>query len=158
MVFREFIKHTFQFLVEAVLYIISCIFCWGMVEGKEQYCVEVSNRFAALEDLDAEVDINSAWKMIRGNINISAKDSLGYYFELKKHKPWFDEGCSKLLDQRKLTKLQWSQDPSGITGDNLNNVRREASRHFRNIKREYLKDKLNELATSSKYKNIKRPG
>jgi hypothetical protein len=29
------------------------------VEGKEQYCVEVSNRFAALEDLDAEVEINS---------------------------------------------------------------------------------------------------
>jgi hypothetical protein len=31
------------------------------VEGKEQYRVEVSKRFAALEDLDAEVEINSAW-------------------------------------------------------------------------------------------------
>jgi hypothetical protein len=30
------------------------------VEGKEQYRVEVSNRFAALEDLDAELEINSA--------------------------------------------------------------------------------------------------
>jgi hypothetical protein len=34
------------------------------VEGKEQYRVEVSNRFAALEDLDSEVDINSAWEAI----------------------------------------------------------------------------------------------
>jgi hypothetical protein len=59
------------------------------VEGKEQYRVEVSNRFAALEDLDAEVEINSAWGMIRENIEISAKESLGYC-ELKKHKPWFD--------------------------------------------------------------------
>jgi hypothetical protein len=32
------------------------------------------------------------------NINISAKESLDYY-ELKKHKPCFDKGCSKLLDQ-----------------------------------------------------------
>jgi hypothetical protein len=32
------------------------------VEGKEQYHVEISNRFAALENLDAEVDINRAWK------------------------------------------------------------------------------------------------
>jgi hypothetical protein len=32
------------------------------VEGK--FRVEVSNRFAALEDLDAEVDINSAWETI----------------------------------------------------------------------------------------------
>jgi hypothetical protein len=30
------------------------------VEGKEQYRVEVSNRFAALDDLDAEMEINSA--------------------------------------------------------------------------------------------------
>jgi hypothetical protein len=29
------------------------------VEGKEKYHVEVSNRFAALEDLDAEVEINT---------------------------------------------------------------------------------------------------
>jgi hypothetical protein len=35
------------------------------VGSKEQYCVEVSNRFAALEDLDAEVDINSAWETVR---------------------------------------------------------------------------------------------
>jgi hypothetical protein len=28
------------------------------LEGKEQYRVEISNRFAALENLDTEVDIN----------------------------------------------------------------------------------------------------
>jgi hypothetical protein len=49
-------------------------------KGKEQYHVEISNGFASLET-------------IRENINISAKESLGYY-ELKKHKPCFDEGCS----------------------------------------------------------------
>jgi hypothetical protein len=43
------------------------------VEGKEQFHVEVSNRFAALEDPDAEVEINSDWEMIRENIKISAK-------------------------------------------------------------------------------------
>jgi hypothetical protein len=34
-------------------------------------------------------------------------------------------------------------------------VRREASRYFRNKKREYLKDKINELATNSKNKKIR---
>jgi hypothetical protein len=62
------------------------------VEGKEQYRVEVSNRFATLEDLDAEVGINSAWEIIRENIKISAKESLGYC-ELNKYKPWFDQAC-----------------------------------------------------------------
>jgi hypothetical protein len=74
------------------------------VEDKEQYRVEVSNKFAAVEDLDKEVEINSAWEMIRENIKISAKESLDYC-ELKKHKPWFDETCSNLVDQRKQAKL-----------------------------------------------------
>jgi cell division septum initiation protein DivIVA len=43
--------------------------------------------------------------------------------------------------------LQWLQVPNETNGDNLNNVRREASRYFRNKKREYLKDRINELET-----------
>jgi hypothetical protein len=61
------------------------------VERIGKYHVEVSNRFATLEDLDAEVEINSAWETIRGNIKIQSKGSLSFY-ELK-CKPRF-EGCS----------------------------------------------------------------
>jgi hypothetical protein len=88
------------------------------------------------------------------NMKISAKESLGYC-ELKKHRPWFDEGCPELLDQKKEAKLQWLQDLSEINMDNLNNERREARRFFRNKKREYLKGKIIELATNSKNKNIR---
>jgi hypothetical protein len=61
------------------------------VEGKEKYRVEVSNRFAALEDLDAVVEINTLLEKIRENITISVKENLGYY-ELKQHKSWLVEG------------------------------------------------------------------
>jgi hypothetical protein len=59
------------------------------------------------------------------------------------------------LDQRKQAKSQWLKDPSEVNGDNLNNKRHEASRRFRNKKREYLEDKINELATNNKTKNIR---
>jgi hypothetical protein len=68
-----------------------------------------------LENLDGEVDINRDRETIRKDIKISVKENLGYY-ELKKYKPWFDEGCSKLLDLKKQAKLQWLQDPSEIKG------------------------------------------
>jgi hypothetical protein len=42
-----------------------------------------------------------------------------------------------------------------MNGDNLKNLRLEASRYFRNIKREYLKDKINVFATNSENKNIR---
>jgi hypothetical protein len=59
----------------------------------------------------------------------------------------FDEECLGFLDQRKGAKMLWLQDPSLSNIDNLINVRREASRHFKNKKKEYLKAKINELLT-----------
>ena len=57
-------------------------------------------------------------------------------------KPRFDKECLDFLDWRKQAKMQWTQDPSRSTVDNLNNVRRDVSRHFRNKKKEYLKAKI----------------
>ena len=51
--------------------------------------------------------------------------------------------------------MQWVQDPSQSNVDNLNNVRHEASRHFRNKKKAYLKAKTAELEINSKIKNIR---
>jgi hypothetical protein len=124
------------------------------VEDKEKYCAEVSNSFTTLEDLGTEMDIDSALETIKANITISAKESIDYH-ELKEPWPWFDNGGSNLLDQRKQAKLHWLQDPTEINVDNLNNVRCETSRHFRNKKREHLKDKINELATNNKNMNIR---
>jgi hypothetical protein len=41
---------------------------------------------------------------------------------LKYNKPSFDDESSKLIDQRKQAKLQWLQNPSQISGDNLKNL------------------------------------
>ena len=41
--------------------------------------------------------------------------------------------------------MHWIQDPSQSNVDNMNNVRRNASRHFRNKKKAYLKLKLRNL-------------
>jgi hypothetical protein len=106
-----------------------------------------------VENLEDSGVINRSWDNIRENIKISAQESLGYCGS-KHRKPWFDEGCSKLVDQWKQAKPQWLQDPSEVNKCVLNSARREGSRHFRNKKREYLKDKINELESNSKNKNI----
>jgi hypothetical protein len=46
------------------------------------------------------------------------------------------------------------RDPSEQNEGNLSIVQQEASRHFRNKKREYLKDKINEIEPNSKNKKI----
>jgi hypothetical protein len=44
------------------------------IQDEEKFCVGASKRFAALEDLVAQMEINSAWETIRENINISFKE------------------------------------------------------------------------------------
>jgi hypothetical protein len=121
---------------------------------REQYQITIRNNLTALENLEESGDINRAWDNIREKMKISAQESLGYC-ESKHRKPWFDEECSQLVVRMKEAKLQWLQDPSEANEDNLSDVTREASRYFRNKKREYLKDKINKLESNSKNKNIR---
>jgi hypothetical protein len=51
--------------------------------------------------------------------------------------------------------LQWLHDLNETDEDNLNNVRCETSRYFKNNNWEYLKNKINEHASNSKNKNIR---
>jgi hypothetical protein len=60
------------------------------LEVGKQYQIEISNRFAALENLSYSEDVNRTWENIKENIKTSATHSLGLH-ELKHHKPWFDE-------------------------------------------------------------------
>jgi len=50
--------------------------------------------------------------------------------------------------------MQWLRYPNKSYVNNLNTVRYEASRHFRNKKNKYLKGESDELETTSKNKNI----
>jgi len=52
--------------------------------------------------------------------------------------------------------MQGLQDPNQSCVDNLNNVRRKASRHFRNKRKEYPKAKIYVLGTNSKIKIYQR--
>jgi hypothetical protein len=119
---------------------------------KDQYRVTTRNKFAPLENSEDSGDINRAWNNIRENIKILAQESLGYC-QSNHCKPWFDEEYSKLVDGMKQAKVQWLQDPSEANEYNLSDIRQEASRHFRNKEREYLKDRINELESNSQNKN-----
>jgi hypothetical protein len=52
------------------------------------------------------------------------------------------------VSKQAMQKLQWLQNTSQTNGDNLNNLRHETSRTFRNKKRVYLKEKMNRLGTN----------
>ena len=56
------------------------------LEVRKQYQIDITNRYAALENLNE--DINRTSENIKENIKTSAKESLVVH-EWKQHKPWF---------------------------------------------------------------------
>ena len=54
------------------------------LEVRKPYQIVITNRFAALENLRDDEDINWSWESIQGNIKISTKDSLDLQ-ELLRH-------------------------------------------------------------------------
>jgi len=49
------------------------------LEVRKQYQIQISNRFAALENLIDDKDINRTWENIKENIKTSEKESLGLH-------------------------------------------------------------------------------
>ena len=107
---------------------------------KEKYQIEITNRFAALENLNVDEDVNRIWENITENNKTAVKESLGLQ-EWKHHKPWFHKECVDFLDQRKQAKMQWVQDLGRGNVDNLNNIRRDTGRQFR--KKEGISERKN---------------
>jgi hypothetical protein len=60
------------------------------LEVRKQYQIQITNRFAPLEKLNNDGDINRAWENIKEGIQTSAREGLGLH-ESKQHKPRFDE-------------------------------------------------------------------
>jgi hypothetical protein len=61
----------------------------------------------------------------------------------------------RIIRSKEKAKLQWLQISGKINEDSLNNIRREANRHFINKKIKYMKSRTKDLATHSKNKNIR---
>ena len=58
------------------------------LEVRKQYQIKISNRFAAIKNLNDSKEIYRVWDNINENIKTSAKRSLGLH-ELKQHNLWF---------------------------------------------------------------------
>jgi hypothetical protein len=84
--------------------------------------------------------------MIRYSVKLSAKKNLGFY-KLRQHKPLFDKECSRTIRSKEASKMSMVTGSTQVNGDNLNNVRHEASKHVRNKMQKHMKEKISDLKT-----------
>ncbi|PSN39681.1 hypothetical protein C0J52_14417 [Blattella germanica] len=79
---------------------------------------------------------NWEWETIRDTIKLSASESVG-------------------LLKKRQTKMNWMRERNEQNSEQLCSIRRETTRFLKNKKREYLKEKINDLEINAKNRNIR---
>lgn len=102
----------------------------------------MSNRFAVLEEESKgeEDDVENMWV----NLKSAVKESAAKIFKKKRkqNKPWFNENCRKLVEQRREAKQKLLLHETYDTREQYNNINREVTRFLRSEKRKYIKNLL----------------
>jgi hypothetical protein len=73
-----------------------------------------------------------------GYLGLMEKVRYGKNYYYKKSEEGYIREAGVLTIKILAVYEKYSQDPSELNGDNMNSIRCEPSRHFRNKKREYL--------------------
>jgi hypothetical protein len=77
--------------------------------------VEIKNRFAALVNLDDQMDINRVGKLLQ-NFKISEKQNLRCY-GLRKHNPRFNKESYKIFKSKERSQISADMKPAGLGGE-----------------------------------------
>ena len=90
------------------------------MKTRKEYQIDVANRFSVLEGLEIS-SVDDTCVKIRDSIKASATEEVGI-LKTSRNKPWFDEECSELANNRKQKKLLWLQNQNNQTAEEFSNV------------------------------------
>ena len=82
--------------------------------------------------------MNKMWEAIRDTVKGAAKERVGE-MKRQKNKPWFDDECLKLHEERKQARQRWLGNKNEANTNNYSNAKRNATRGFR-IKKARISD------------------
>ncbi|PSN35187.1 hypothetical protein C0J52_22574 [Blattella germanica] len=122
-------------------------------EVRLEYQIKITNRFETLECSEENMATRE-WESIRDTIKLSASESIGI-LKKRQSRKWFDDECVDMVHKRKLAKMNWMREPNEQNSEQLCSIRRETTRFLKNKKREYLKEKINDLEINAKNRNIR---
>lgn len=84
-----------------------------------------------------EKNLNNEWKSIVETVKKNTEEVCGKK-ERHERKPWFDNDCRNIIDQRKSAKENWMQSQSQQNRFEYNELNRETKKLLRKKKREWL--------------------
>jgi hypothetical protein len=79
------------------------------------------------DDINNETDVNKMWETISDTVKSTAKERVGVR-KRQRNKPWFDDECLKLHEERKEARQQWLNNNTEASSNQYNNAKRKATR------------------------------
>ena len=125
---------------------------------KQEYTIEINNKFEILENLDDEdsMDINEKW----GNIKTIIKETKQQLTEKDKgtetlKNKWYDEECKFSIEEMKKAREEWlTKGRREKEEQEYHNKRKEAHKIIRNKKKTYMKKVIESI--DQKHNNTRK--
>ncbi|XP_027849768.1 uncharacterized protein LOC114129281 [Aphis gossypii] len=109
----------------------------------ERFKYQMYEKIRRIEDTDINDSIDAKWKKIKDIIKVVAESEIGKVKSVRK--PWFNDVCEDALNRRKEARNQWLNDQHNREKEIVyKECQKSASRVFRNEKRKYTQNLLEE--------------
>ena len=119
---------------------------------KAQYEEHLENNLRVKDMEDTE--INKAWDKIKKEIVEAAERYIGQ----KKQQPrneWWNTECENIVKKKGIARAKWIRTESKEDKESYQRKRKEANKLIREVKREWMNEKLNAIENERKNKNTK---
>ena len=118
-------------------------------EMRQQYSIEVSNRFASLPDTE---NIEERWESFKSAVHDAAKATIGYRRGTRKEQ-WISQETWSLIDERKETKLKRDSErdvqKSKRLADEYNTLNKAVKNNCRRDKKNWYEKKCQEAESAA---------
>ena len=129
-----------------------------MEEKKENYQLNLSNRFQILSLLDEDQEdegddaengrnlTNTKWNDISVTVKAAAREELGYSRKNNNNNSWYDKECEDIVKERKRAKARTLQAPGNEEYQQyLEDLNRQVNRVTRSKKRRAINEELDQI-------------
>ena len=124
---------------------------------KNEFTIELKNRFKALEEMEGNEDINTQWNLVKQSWNTTCQQVLGV--KTYQNKPWISDTTLKKIKQRKENKVVLINSRTRAlkkeAQEKYAEANRQVKRSIKKDKRDFIDNLAEEAETAASKGNIK---
>ncbi|XP_054281242.1 uncharacterized protein LOC128998911 [Macrosteles quadrilineatus] len=107
------------------------------------------------QEQDSDITVQERWEHIKKSVNEVSEEVLGFQRNKRNNKPWFNEDCHRLIENRLKAKKAMLTNKNEITKQQYKETNREVNKLLRAAKRKFVNEQTEKAEKDSNKNNTR---